>query len=110
MVEMWLVVSAIAALIATGAWIHRPGKNYYGQLSIGLWALTAMILVDHVIGWFLEGAEGDFLEIGAEPLVLSLCMLIPILAVWELFVVIDRLSLRRNACDEASREISEEVA
>ena len=104
---MWLVVSAIAALIATGAWI---GKNYYGQLSFGLWALTAMISVYHVIGWFLEGAEGDFLEIGVEPLVLSLCMLIPILAVWELFVVIDRLGLRRNACDEASREISEEVA
>lgn len=106
---MWLVVSAIAALIATGAWIHRPGKNYYSQLSIGLWALTAMISVDHVIGWFLEGAEGEFLEIGVEPFVLSLCMLIPILAVWELFVVIDKLGFRKNGCDEASKQISEEV-
>lgn len=74
---MWLVVSAIAALIVTGAWIHRPGKNYYGQLSIGLWTLTVMISVDHVIGWFLEGVE---------PFVLSLCVLIPILAVWGVMV------------------------
>lgn len=46
---MWLVVSAIAALISTKAWIDKPGKNYYAQLSMGLWALTAMIFVDHVI-------------------------------------------------------------
>ena len=110
--KMWLVVSAIAALISTKAWIDKPGKNYYAQLSMGLWALTAMIFVDHVIGWFLEGAEGDFLEIGLEPCILSLCMLIPILAVWELFVVIDRLELRKNANtnEEVDKEISEEVA
>ena len=79
---------------------------------MGLWALTAMIFVDHVLGWFLEGAEGDFLEIGLEPFILSLCMLIPILAVWELFVVIDRLELRKNANTnaEVDKEISEEVA
>lgn len=39
-------------------------------------------------------------------------MLIPILAVWELFVVIDRLELRKNANtnEEVDKEISEEVA
>lgn len=110
MIEMWLIVSAIAALAVTGAWINRPGKNYYGQLSIGLWGLTTMIFVDHVIGWFLEGAEGEFLEIGLEPFILSLCMLIPIFAIWELFVVMDKLGLRKCSDMNDTREISEEVA
>lgn len=110
--KMWLIVSAIAALAATGAWINRPGKNYYGHLAMGLWALTAMIFVDHVIGWFLEGAEGDFLDIGVEPFILSLCMLIPILGIWELFVVLDKLGLRKSTCvnNDSKEEISEEVA
>lgn len=90
---MWLIIASVCALITTFAWINAPKKNRYGQLSMAFWALSFMIFVDHVIGWVLEGSEGDFLEIGTEPFVLSLCMIIPILAVWELFVVLDKMGI-----------------
>ena len=91
---MWLVIASIFALVATYSWINTPGKNRNGQLALAFWALTFMIFVDHVIGWLLEGGEGEFLEIGLEPFVLSLCMVIPILAAWEMFVAFDKLGVK----------------
>lgn len=104
---MWLIIAAICALIATFAWIKNPTKNRYGYLSMAFWALTAMIFVDHVIGWFLEGAEGDFLEISMEAFILSLCMVIPIFAVWELVLVLDTLGVKKNAL--TTEKTTEEV-
>ncbi len=95
---MWLVIAAICALAMTFAWIKKPGKNRYGQISLAFWALTFMIFIDHVVGWFLEGAEGEFLEIGAEPFMLSLCMVIPIFAAWEFFVVLDMVKIEKKEC------------
>jgi predicted Co/Zn/Cd cation transporter (cation efflux family) len=66
-----------------------------------------MIFVDHVIGWFLEGAEGDFLEVGVDPFMLSLCMVIPVFMVWEIAVILDRVKItktenkNKNATEEA---------
>ncbi|MGN1044901.1 MAG: hypothetical protein ACI4Q9_02965 [Candidatus Methanomethylophilaceae archaeon] len=60
-------------------------------MSLAFWGLTFMIFVDHVIGWFLEGANGDFLEVSVDAFMLSLCMIIPICAIWELCIVIDKL-------------------
>jgi predicted Co/Zn/Cd cation transporter (cation efflux family) len=66
-----------------------------------------MIFVDHVIGWFLEGAEGDFLEVGVDPFMLSLCMVIPVFMVWEIAVILDRVKItktdnkNKNAIEEA---------
>jgi hypothetical protein len=91
---MWLVIASIFALVATYSWINTPGKNRNGQLALAFWALTFMIFVDHVIGWLLEGGEGEFLEIGLEPLMLSLCMVIPVLAAWEMFVAFDKLGIK----------------
>ena len=91
---MWLLIASIFALVATYSWINNPGKNRNGTLALAFWALTFMIFVDHVIGWALEGAEGDFLEIGIEPFILSLCMIVPILAAWEFFVVVEKLGIK----------------
>ncbi|MBE6522445.1 MAG: hypothetical protein E7Z62_04885 [Thermoplasmata archaeon] len=104
---MWLVIAAICALVATFAWINKPGVNRYGHLALAFWALTAMIFVDHVIGWFLEGAEGDFLEVGVDPFMLSLCMIIPVFMIWEIAVILDRVKItktenkNKNATEEA---------
>ncbi|MGN0098844.1 MAG: hypothetical protein ACI38Y_05935 [Candidatus Methanomethylophilaceae archaeon] len=108
---MWLIVSAVAALVATAAWAVVPrGKYRLGGLSLAFWGLTFMIFVDHVIGWFLEGAEGEFLEVSLEAFMLSLCMIIPIFAIWELYVVIDKLKADRVgstccSCNDSSMEV-----
>ena len=104
---MWLVIAAICALTATFAWINRPGVNRYSHLALAFWALTAMVFVDHVIGWFLEGAEGEFLEIGIEPFMLSLCMIIPVFAVWEIAVILDKVKITRT--DSKSENATKEV-
>jgi hypothetical protein len=88
--KMWLVIFAISTLVTTGIYLFQTQKHNLGYLSLGLWALTACVFVDHVMGWFAEGAEGPFFEIGAEPLVLSVCMLMPIFAVWELATIVQR--------------------
>lgn len=83
-------------MITTYAWLHSPPKaDRLAQLSMVFWGLTFMIFVDHVIGWFLEGAEGDFLEIGTEEFMLSLCMIIPILMIWEGLLLADKFKLRQ---------------
>lgn len=71
------------------------------------WALTLMVFVDHVIGWFSEGAEGPFMDIDLNAFVLSLCMVIPILAIWQAALVIDRL--RAEAVTAVSREEAKEI-
>lgn len=88
---MWLVIFAIAALITTGVYLFQTQKYHMGYLSLGLWALTVCIFIDHVMGWFADGAVGEFFEIGAEPLILSICMIIPIFAVWEFAVILQRV-------------------
>jgi len=88
---MWLITTAICALIATLAYFvlekqRKAGKKYkVHYLALMLWGATLMILVDHVIGYMEEG--GDFIEIETDGLVpnatlLGFLMLIPVLAVW----------------------------
>mgnify|MGYP000891920199 CR=1 FL=1 len=104
---MWLVIFAISALIATGIYLFQTQKYYTGQLSLGLWALTACVFADHVMGWFADGAEGPFLEIGAEPLVLSICMLVPVLVVWELAVMVQRMHAHATIVAEQKEDTKE---
>lgn len=65
-----------------------------------------MIFVDHVLGWALEGASGEFLDISAEAFVLSLCMVIPIFALWELLLVLDKFGLRKKRKDTETASIT----
>jgi hypothetical protein len=104
---MWLVIFAISALIATGIYLFHTQKYYLGYLSLGLWALTACIFIDHLMGWFSEGAEGPFFEIGAEPLVLSICMLIPIFMVWQLAIIVQRLGAHEQIGAEEKEDTKE---
>ncbi len=86
---MWLITTLLAAVISTAFWMFSPEKYKLRILSLMLWGASVMIFVDHVLGY--EG--GEFIEMTTEGMitngtVLGIAMLIPILIVWELYVII----------------------
>ena len=110
---MWLIIAAIAALTTTYMWLNRPPEtDRLAQLSMVFWGLTLMVFVDHVIGWFLDGAEGDFFDIGVNEFILSICMIVPILVIWEGALIADRFRLRQAMAaktDDRLREKKEMI-
>jgi hypothetical protein len=85
---MWLVISSIAAIAATAAWIRAPKKYALGSLSLMLWGLSLMVLVDHVLGY----SGGPFIEMETDGLiasgtVLGIAMLVPVFVAWEIRLV-----------------------
>ncbi len=89
---MWLITSLIAAIFITGLWFVAPKRYKLGFLSMMLWGLSIMVLIDHVLGY--EG--GEFLEMETEGLitngvVLGIAMLIPLFIIWEITVLISKI-------------------
>lgn len=85
---MWLITSFIAAAAVTAVWIFAPKKYQVGFLSLMLWGLSIMVLVDHIIGY--EG--GAFVEMETDGLipngvVLGITMLIPLFIIWEIILI-----------------------
>jgi len=80
---MWLVILAFAATIATALWYSKAEDDRYmlSFLSLILWGTTIMVIVDHVMGYLMEG--GEFFEMTTEATVLGGIMLIAALVVWE---------------------------
>mgnify|MGYP001576500032 CR=1 FL=1 len=90
---MWLITSFITAVAVTALWIFAPKKYQLGLLSLMLWGLSIMVLVDHIIGY--EG--GAFVEMETDGLipngvVLGIAMLIPLFIIWEISLI--RLKLK----------------
>jgi hypothetical protein len=56
------------------------------------WALSACIFVDHTLGWLADG--GEYFDLSVDALLLSIVMLIPIFAVWELYLLKDKVKAR----------------
>jgi hypothetical protein len=79
---MWLLLAALAALIATALWyVTAPADKYkLGFLSLMYWGATLMWLVDHVLAYAQEG--GPFFEISADGTALGLSVVILGLVVW----------------------------
>ncbi len=98
---MWLILTALAAIISTAVWyINSPGDKYkLGLLSLMFWGATIMWLIDHVIANLTEG--GDFFEVNTDATMLGVTVVICALVVWELAVLISdprgviRKALRR---------------
>ena len=80
---MWLVILAFAATIATALWYSKAENDKYllKFLSLILWGTTIMVMVDHTLGFLMEG--GEFMEMTTEAMVLGGVMLIAALGVWE---------------------------
>jgi hypothetical protein len=94
---MWLITTLLAAIGATALWFVAPKKYKLGFLSLILWGASVMIFTDHVLGY--EG--GEFIEITTEGMitngtVLGIAMLIPILIIWELYVIIGMKRVKKG--------------
>lgn len=92
---MWLVTTSIAATGATIGKFVLPKDYKLGFLALMLWGATAMILVDHILGY--EG--GAFLEkttdgMIANSAVLGIAMLVPVFAIWGISLLISNLKRR----------------
>jgi hypothetical protein len=79
---MWLLLTALAALITSALWyVNAPSDKYkLGFLSLIYWGATLMWLVDHVMAYVQEG--GPFFEISAEATAVGLSVLVLGLVVW----------------------------
>jgi hypothetical protein len=104
---MWLIISSMAAMAVTAAYLFISDKYRIGVLGLALWGLTACIFVDHTMAYLMEGG-GEYLEIGVEPLVLSITMLIPLFAIWEMYVLV--IKLREKHLSKYNEEIVKECA
>ncbi|MGI5940052.1 MAG: hypothetical protein ACOX8V_05105 [Thermoleophilia bacterium] len=97
---MWLLLTALAALIASALWYGSPPADKYklGFLSLIYWGATLMWLVDHVLAYIQEG--GPFLEISADGAGLGLSVLVLGLVVWLIRLI---LSNPKRIADGLSR-------
>ncbi len=92
---MWLVTTAVAAILVTILWWLFRGRYRLGFLSQMLWGATLMILVDFILGY--EG--GPFIKTRTDGLIpdatlLGLVMLLPLLVIWLIALLVKR---RKNA-------------
>lgn len=85
---MWLIMTALAAIITTAIWyIRAPGDKYkLGLLSLIFWGATLMWFVDHVMAYLMEG--GEFFEINLDATLLGLSVIILALLVWEIVLLV----------------------
>jgi len=85
---MWLIMTALAAVITTAIWyINAPNDKYkVGILSLFFWGATLMWLVDHVMAYLTEG--GEFFEINLDATLLGISVIILALLVWEIVLLI----------------------
>jgi hypothetical protein len=79
---MWLLITALAAVVASVLWYVRAPNDKYklGFLSLMYWGATIMWLVDHVMAYAQEG--GRFLEADADATALGLSVVLVGLFVW----------------------------
>ena len=85
---MWLIITALAAIITSALWYMTAPKDKYklGFLSLMYWGAAIMWLVDHVIAYAQEG--GEFFEINADATGLGFSVLLGGLVVWLIVLLI----------------------
>jgi len=86
---MWLITTLLAAVAATALSFRLEPRYQLKLLSLMLWGASVMIFVDHVLGF--DG--GEFIHMTTEGMitngtVLGIAMLIPILIIWEIYVIV----------------------
>jgi len=85
---MWLIMTTLAAIIATAIWyVKAPEDKYkFGLLSLFFWGATIMWFVDHVMAYLIEG--GEFFEINLDATLLGISVIILALLVWEIVLLV----------------------
>ena len=79
---MWLLLTALAAVVATALWyVAAPADRYrLGFLSQIYWGATLMGLVDHVLAYVRGG--GPFFEVDTQGTALGIMVVILGLLIW----------------------------
>lgn len=85
---MWLLITGLAAAIATALWyVNAPNDRYkLGFLSLLYWGAAIMWLVDHVIAYAQDG--GEFFEISTDATGLGLSVLLGGLVLWLIVLLV----------------------
>ena len=85
---MWLIITALAAVITTAIWYIKAPEDKYklGLLSLMFWGATLMWLVDHVIAYLTEG--GEFLEVSLDATLLGISVIVLTLFLWEIVLLV----------------------
>jgi len=85
---MFLILTALAAIIATVIWyVKSPDDKYkLGVLSLMFWGATIMWLVDHIMAFASEG--GAFFEISTDATMLGVAVVVLALMAWVITLVI----------------------
>lgn len=85
---MWLIMTALAAVITTAIWYVKAPEDKYklGLLSWMFWGATLMWLVDHVMAYLMEG--GDFFELNLDATMLGISVIIVALLVWLIVLLV----------------------
>jgi hypothetical protein len=85
---MWLIMTALAAVITTVIWyIKAPDDKYkLNLLSLIFWGATLMWLVDHIMAFLTEG--GEFFEINLDATLLGVTVIVLALLVWLIVLLI----------------------
>jgi hypothetical protein len=85
---MWLIMTALAAVISTIIWYAKSPDDKYklGVLSLMFWGATIMWLVDHIMAFASEG--GEFFEINTDATMLGVAVIVLALMVWAIVLVV----------------------
>jgi hypothetical protein len=85
---MWLILTALAAVITTIIWYIRSPNDKYklGLLSLMFWGATIMWLVDHIMAYASEG--GDFFEISTDATMLGVAVIVLALMAWVIILMV----------------------
>jgi len=85
---MWLLMTALAAIIATAFWYFNAPEDKYkiGFLALMFWGATIMWTVDAAIA----STEGEaFFEISKDATLLGVCTILFALFIWEVVLLIN---------------------
>ena len=85
---MFLIITAIAAIITTIIWYAKSPNDKYrlGTLCLMFWGATLMWIPDHIIAYLTEG--GAFFEINLDATLLGISVVIIGLIAWIILLLI----------------------
>jgi hypothetical protein len=85
---MWLILTALAAVITTVIWYAKSPNDKYklGVLSLMFWGATIMWVVDHIMAFASEG--GEFFELSTDATMLGFAVIVLALVAWAITLVI----------------------
>ena len=90
---MWLIASAIMAVIATYLWyFHEDGHHHYEIMAQIFWGTTIMVFVDHMMGYYNDViaaglGEGAFVEVSWQALMLSILLVCIGIGLWQAYLI-----------------------